>query len=171
MNRNHTREEYLKTVKYLVNTRPNIKFSSDFIIGYPGETEKDFQYTLSLIEEINFINSFSFIYNSRPGTPASKLENVIERVQKKRLIILQDLLKNIQLKENKSQIGKLKEVLIENKVKNEEKYFGRTENLTPVIIDQVNEKDIGKIISVKIKNCNRNTLFGENEKKEREAAA
>ena len=73
MNRKHTREEYLNTIKNLVNVKPEIKFSSDFIVGYPGETQKDFEDTLSLINKVKFINSFSFIYNQRPGTPATKL--------------------------------------------------------------------------------------------------
>ena len=81
------------------------------------------------------------------------------------------MLENIQIKENKNQVGKLKEVLIENKMKNPSKYFGRIDNFTPVIISNVNEKDIGKIIDVRIKNYNRNTLFGVKENMEREVAA
>ena len=171
MNRKHTREEYLRTIKNLIKVKPNLKFSSDFIVGYPGETEKDFQETISLIKEIKFINSFSFIFNSRPGTPASKLKEIDKEKQKMRLIILQNLLENIQIKENKNQIGKLKEVLIENKMKNQNKYFGRTDCLTPVVIINTNEKDLGKIINVRIKSSNRNTLFGIKEKEERVVAA
>ena len=171
MNRKHTREEYLRTIKNLIKVKPNLKFSSDFIVGYPGETEKDFQETISLIKEIKFINSFSFIFNSRPGTPASKLKEIDKEKQKKRLIILQNLLEYIQIKENKNQIGKLKEVLIENKMKNQNKYFGRTDCLTPVVIINTNEKDLGKIINVRIKSSNRNTLFGIKENEERVVAA
>ena len=171
MNRKHTREEYLRTIKNLIKVKPNLKFSSDFIVGYPGETEKDFQETISLIKEIKFINSFSFIFNSRPGTPASKLKEIDKEKQKKRLIILQNLLEDIQIKENKNQIGKLKEVLIENKMKNQNKYFGRTDCLTPVVIINTNEKDLGKIINVRIKSSNRNTLFGIKENEERVVAA
>ena len=171
MNRKHTRKEYLSIIKNLIKVRSDIQFSSDFIVGYPGETEKDFDDTLSLIKEVNFINSFSFIYNSRPGTPAANLKEVNKEIQKKRLIILQNLLENIQIKENKNVVGKLKEVLIENKMKNPSKYFGRIDNFTPVIISNVNEKDIGKIIDVRIKDYNRNTLFGAKENMEREVAA
>ena len=171
MNRKHTQEEYLSVIKNLLKARPEITFSSDFIVGYPGETEEDFQETISLIKKVNFINSFSFIYNARPGTPASNLQEVDNKIQKKRLIILQKLLEDIQIKENKNKIGKLEEVLIENKMRNQAKYFGRIKNLTPVIISNTNEKDIGKIILVRIKNCNRNTLFGIKENMEREAAA
>ncbi len=171
MNRKHTQEEYLSIIKNLLKARPDITFSSDFIVGYPGETEEDFQETISLIKKINFINSFSFIYNARPGTPASKLQEVDNKIQKKRLIILQKLLEDIQIKENKNKIGKLEEVLVENKMRNQTKYFGRIKNLTPVIISNTNEKDIGKIILVRIKNCNRNSLFGIKENIEREVAA
>jgi len=171
MNRKHTREEYLSTIENLIKARPDIKFSSDFIVGYPGETDEDFNDTISLVKKVNFINSFSFIYNSRPGTPASNLEGVEKEIQKRRLIILQNFLGDIQKKENANQVGKLKEVLIENKMKNQKKYFGRIDGLTPVVTSNVNEKDVGKIINVRIKNYNRNTLFGVKENMEREVAA
>ncbi len=171
MNRRHTREEYLSIIRNLVKAKPNINFSSDFIVGYPGETEEDFHDTLSLVKEVNFINSFSFIYNPRPGTPASNLKEIDNEIQKKRLIILQNLLEDIQIKENKKKVGKLKEVLIENKMKNQSKYFGRINNSTPVVITNANAKDVGKIIYVRIKNYNRNTLFGVKESVESEVAA
>ena len=171
MNRKHTREEYLSIIQNLEKAKPDIRFSSDFIVGYPGESEEDFYDTISLVKEVNFINSFSFIYNPRPGTPAFNFETINKEIQKKRLIILQNLLENIQTKENKNQVGKLKGVLIENKMKNQSNYFGRIRNLTPIVISNANEKDIGKIIDVRIKNYNRNTLFGVKENAEREVAA
>jgi len=171
MNRKHTREEYLLIIKNLAKAKPNLNFSSDFIVGYPGETQKDFHDTLSLVKEVNFINSFSFIYNPRPGTPASNFKEIDNQIQKKRLIILQNLLEDIQIKENKKKVGKLKEVLVENKMKNQSKYFGRINNSTPVVISNANVKDIGKIIHVRIKNYNRNTLFGVKENVESEVAA
>jgi len=171
MNRKHTREEYLSIIKNLTNARLDISFSSDFIVGYPGETENDFYDTISLIKEVNFVNSFSFIYNPRPGTPASHLKEIDKETQKRRLTILQNLLQDIQIKENEKKVGKIKEVLIENKMKNQPNYFGRINNSTPVIISNASEKDIGKIILVRIKNYNRNTLFGFKENKENEEAA
>ena len=171
MNRKHTREEYLSIIENLTKARSDINFSSDFIVGYPGETEDDFNDTVSLIKKVNFVNSFSFIYNPRPGTPAYHLKEIDKETQKRRLIILQNILKDIQIKENKKKVGKLKEVLIENKMKNQPNYFGRINNVTPVIIDNANRKDIGKIIHVRIKNYNRNTLFGSKENKESEVAA
>ena len=171
MNRKHTREEYLNIIKNLVTVRPEIKFSSDFIVGYPGETEKDFEDTLSLINNVKFVNSFSFIYNQRPGTPAFKLNPLKKEIQHNRLIILQNLLNNIQNNYNKNQIGKNKKVLIENKMKNQEKYFGRTDSFTPVVTENIDYKDIGKIINVRIKDCNKNTLFGVKENIDKEVAA
>jgi len=171
MNRKHTREEYLNIIKNLVTVRPEIKFSSDFIVGYPGETQKDFEDTLSLINNVKFVNSFSFIYNQRPGTPAFKLNPLKREIQHNRLIILQNLLNNIQNNYNKNQIGKNKKVLIENKMKNQEKYFGRTYSFTPVVIENIDDKDIGKIINVRIKDCNKNTLFGVKENIDNEVAA
>ncbi len=171
MNRKHTREDYLNIIKNLVAVRPEIKFSSDFIVGYPGETEKDFEDTLSLINNVKFINSFSFIYNQRPGTPAFKLNPLKKEIQHNRLIILQNLLNNIQNNYNKNQIGKNKKVLIENKMKNQEKYFGRTDSFTPVVTENIDYKDIGKIINVRIKDCNKNTLFGIKENIDKEVAA
>ena len=171
MNRKHTREEYLNIIKNLLAVRPEIKFSSDFIVGYPGETEKDFEDTLSLIKNVKFVNSFSFIYNQRPGTPAFKLNPLKKEIQHNRLIILQNLLNNIQNNYNKNQIGKNKKVLIENKMKNQEKYFGRTDSFTPVVTENIDDKDIGKIINVRIKDCNKNTLFGVKENTDREVAA
>ncbi len=171
MNRKHTREEYLNTITELKQARPEIRFSSDFIVGYPGETEKDFYDTISLINKIKFINSFSFIYNQRPGTPASKQKHIDKETQIERLKILQNLLNIIQLEENNSQIGKSKKVLVENKLKNQESFFGRLDNLTPVIIQNTNKNDVGKIIDVKIKNSNRNNLFGFKENIKNGAAA
>ena len=76
MNRKHSREEYLDIIAKLKKINPEISFSSDFIVGYPGESEKDFNDTISLIKKVNFINSFSFIYSPRPGTPASRMKMV-----------------------------------------------------------------------------------------------
>ena len=96
MNRKHSKEFYIKLIKKIRNKVKDIAFSSDFIVGYPGESEKDFGDTVDLIEKVNFVNSFSFIYNKRPGTPASNLETPDTEVQKKRLVTLQSLLEKIQ---------------------------------------------------------------------------
>ena len=170
MNRKYTREKYLSIVKKMKDISPNIEFSSDFIVGYPSESDKDFEDTIDLIKEVNFVNSFSFIYNKRPGTPASNLESVDTEVQKKRLIIIQSLLEKIQKEKNKKSIGKFKEVLVENRLKNQERFFGRTFDLTPVVFD-AKEEDVGKIIDVEIGSCNQNSLFGFKKSLDKEVAA
>ena len=93
MNRKHTSEEYLKLVEKLKRVNPKIKFSSDFIIGYPGENENDFRDSLKLLKEVEFINTFSFIFSPRPGTPAFKMKKVNNSISKERLNIFQKKLK------------------------------------------------------------------------------
>jgi tRNA-2-methylthio-N6-dimethylallyladenosine synthase len=144
----------------LKKAKPDIKFSSDFIIGYPGETENDFQKTLKLIEKTEFINSYSFIYSTRPGTPASKLAKVEKEVAKKRLIELQKVLEKINTQSKKSFLNKSTEVLFENKMKNQNKYFGRDKFLNAVVVESF-ENLTGQILNVKINNFNHNSLFGE----------
>ena len=136
MNRKYTKEKYLSIVEKMRKISPEIEFSSDFIVGYPGETEKDFNDTIELIKKVNFVNSYSFIYSARPGTPASYLEPVYKEIQK-RLIKLQSILDEVQRIKNKNSIGKFKEVLVENRLKNQIKFFGRTLDLTPVIFDAI----------------------------------
>ena len=95
MNRKHTVEEYLEVIEKLTKVKPGIKFSSDFIIGYPGETDKDFEKTIELMNKIGFINSFSFMFSARPGTPSFKLAKVDSNKAKKRLIEFQRIAENI----------------------------------------------------------------------------
>ena len=170
MNRKYTANEYLKIVKKLRKIYPDFEFSSDFIVGYPGEQEEDFEKTIDFIKKVKFINSYSFVYNKRPGTPAAQLESINSGVQKKRLIILQNLLDKIQIKKNKSFLGKTKKVLIENKMKSSDKFFGRTKELTPVIFENTFEK-VGEIVDVEINNYNRSSLFGFAKKDDKEVAA
>ena len=160
MNRKHTIKEYLKVVEKLIELRPNIKFSSDFIIGYPTETYEDFQQTLKLMNNIKFINSYSFIFSARPGTPAYNLEMVNEKEAKKRLVEFQSLADKIKINYRKELINKNAKVLFENKAKNENKYFGRDEYFNSVIVESKCNL-IGKIKDVKILTVNQNTLFGE----------
>ena len=171
MNRKHSREEYLDIIAKLKKINPEISFSSDFIVGYPGESEKDFNDTISLIKKVNFINSFSFIYSPRPGTPASRMKMLDTKIQKKRLIILQNLLEKIQIKINCDKIKKVEEVLVENRLKNQTQYFGRTKDLTPVILSNIGDDDIGNIIKVRIDKCDKKSLFGRKCSNEREVAA
>ena len=166
MNRKHNIEDYSKIITSLKEVKPNIKFSSDFIIGYPGETEADFCQTLELIKKTRFINSYSFIYSARPGTPASKLANVENKVAKERLIKLQEILEKINSKSKKDFLNKSIEVLFENKMKNQNKYFGRDEFLNSIVVES--EEDLtGQLLDVKINNFNHNSLFGEIIQKEK----
>ena len=160
MNRKHTINEYLKTFDKLKEINSKIEFSSDFIVGYPGEDEKDFNETINLIKKIKFINSYSFIYSPRPGTIAADLELIDKKVLSKRLKKVQGELFENQIIMNKSLENKTLNVLAENLTKDKTHVFGRSEHMTSVIFNG-KKSDIGKIVSVKIKNSNRNTLFGE----------
>ena len=160
MNRKHTVDYFLEIFYRLKNINPNIEFSSDFIIGYPGEEKKDFDNTLNLIKEVKFINSFSFIFNPRPGTVAANLDLIDEKISKDRLEKIQCQLYENQISMNKSLENKTISVLAENLTEDKTKIFGRSEYMTSVIFDGA-EKDIGKIVSVKVLKSNRSTLLGE----------
>ena len=161
MNRKHDIKYYLDIIDKLKSINKNIKISSDFIVGYPGEKEKDFEDTINLVKKVGFVNSYSFIFSPRPGTPAATKKLNDLDINKKRLIKLQKTLENFQNENNKLYLNKYCEVLIENKLDNEEKYFGRTKYMIPVIFKRANCK-VGEIINVKIKSFNQNNLFGFN---------
>jgi len=160
MNRKHTVEEYVEIFKKLISVKPEIKFSSDFIIGYPGETNDDFKHTVKLINQIGFINSFSFIFSARPGTPAYNLTKVDTSEAKNRLIEFQRIAENIKTNYRKNLIKKTVKVLFENKMKSGNRYFGRDEHFNSVIVDSNNDLT-GMIKNVKILKGNQNTLYGE----------
>ena len=160
MNRKHSIEEYLKVIEKVKKAKQNIEFSSDFIIGYPGETYEDFQKTIELMNNVKFINSYSFIYSARPGTPAYHLTSINHDDAKKRLADFQDTAEKIKTKYRNNLINKISMVLFENKTKNQNKYFGRDEYFNSVIVEsKINL--IGKIKNIKILDINQNTLFGE----------
>ena len=164
MNRKHTVDDYLKVYERLKKINAEIEFSSDFIIGYPGETQKDFEDTLELIKKIKFINSFSFIFSPRPGTKAAKLEMIEKNIAKERLTLIQEELFNNQIEINKSLENNTINVLVENKMEKQNKLFGRNKYISPVIFDG-NENLIGKVVKVKVQTSNQNTLFGLLDKK------
>ena len=159
MNRKHNIEEYLEVYENLKSINPKIEFSSDFIIGYPDEDDEDFKKTMELIDKVGFINSYSFIFSSRPGTVAAGLELVDSKKSKKRLEIIQKKLFENQIRKNKSLEGKILNILVENRMKDRVKLFGRTEYMTSVIFDG-NDDCIGKVVQVQITSSNQNTLFG-----------
>ena len=160
MNRKHKIDHYLKVYDELKKINQSIEFSSDFIIGYPGESEKDFQSTVDLIKKVNFINSYSFIFSPRPGTKAEGLDLTDKKISMKRLEFIQNLLSDNQTQMNKKLENRTIDVLVENLTEDKSKAFGRTEYMTSVIFNGKREH-IGKIVKVKITNSNRTTLFGE----------
>ena len=160
MNRKHTIEEYLRTFDKLKEINSKIEFSSDFIIGYPGEEDQDFKDTFNLIERVKFVNSYSFIFSPRPGTVAENLKLIEKKITIERLEKIQHILFENQIQMNKSLEEKVVDVLVENLTDDNSKAFGRSEYMTSVIFNG-KKSDIGKIVKVKIKNSNRNTLFGE----------
>ena len=161
MNRKYNSYDYRKIIEKLKKSNPNIEISSDFIIGYPGETEKDFDATLKLVEEIKFTQSYSFIYSERPGTKSASEDDTINlKVKKERLSILQDKLKDIQLKYNKSFYNKHVKVLVENQsISNPRYFFGRTPFMQSVYLESDRVK-IGEEMNVKITSCNHKSLYG-----------
>tara|TARA_A100001011_G_C14265461_1_gene824456 strand:- start:1080 stop:1919 length:840 start_codon:yes stop_codon:yes gene_type:complete len=169
MNRKHTVEKYIEIYEKLIKINPDIKFSSDFIISYPGETKSDFNETLNLVKKINFINSFSFIFSPRPGTKAANLDLIDIRVAKERLVEIQNYLFKFQLKINESFVNKSIDVLVENELIGQKKLFGRNQYMNPVIFEG-SKNLIGKNINIKIEHVNQNSLFGKIEKNNKRAA-
>ena len=134
MNRKHTVEQYVDVCDKILKNNPEVKFSSDFIVSYPGEEQCDFEDTLNLIKKIKFINSFSFIFSPRPGTKAGEFETIDNNISKDKLIEMQNLLFKYQIQTNKSYKDRTVSVLIENKMNNN-KLFGRNKYLNSVICD------------------------------------
>ncbi|MDC0445599.1 tRNA (N6-isopentenyl adenosine(37)-C2)-methylthiotransferase MiaB [Candidatus Pelagibacter sp.] len=160
MNRKHTISEYYKIYDRLKEINQNIQFSSDFIIGYPGEEDIDFNATFELIQKIKFINSYSFIFSPRPGTVAADLKLTEKKISMDRLEKIQSQLYQNQMQVNKSFENKTINILVENFADDKTQVFGRSEYMTSVIFNGKKE-DIGKIVPVKINKSNRTTLFGE----------
>ena len=161
MKRGHTAVEYKSKIRNLKKIRPDISLSSDFIIGFPGETEEDFNNTMKLIDEVGFDKSFSFIYSKRPGTIASSLpDDVKSSVKKHRLSLIQDKLNKNTEEISKSMIGSIQKVLVEGPSKKGPTLSGRTENMrTAHFIG--NSDLIGKLVSVKITDGVGNSLKAE----------
>tara|TARA_B100000941_G_scaffold289296_1_gene267979 strand:+ start:3077 stop:4372 length:1296 start_codon:yes stop_codon:yes gene_type:complete len=160
MNRKHNTNEYIEIINSLKKLNPKIEFTSDFIIAYPGETENDFQSTLALMSKIKFVNSYSFIYSPRPGTPSSNLNLINKKIAVRRLEQFQKLSKQIRENYFKKLLNNKVKVLFENKVKDQNKFFGRDEHYNPVVVE-TKENLSGKIVNVLIKSFSQNTLFGE----------
>ena len=149
MNRKHTRGQYIEIVEKIKNIRPDIALSSDFIVGFPGERDIDFDSTMELIEKVKFSIAYSFMFSPRPGTPAYKLKDIDKKIKKARLSALQSLLKKHQKEYNKSFVGKKIEVLFDRKGRHENQYIGRSIYNQSVFINS-QENLIGKINEVSI---------------------
>ena len=160
MNRKHSIKTYLDVFNKLKKINHNIEFSSDFIIAYPGEEQSDFEETIRLIDEIKFINSYSFIFSPRPGTVAADLQLIDKMKSMERLEIVQQRLFDNQINMNRKLENTIINVLVENRTEDKSKLFGRSEYMTSVLFSGSDDL-IGKIVKIKIKNSNRNTLFGE----------
>ena len=160
MKRKHTAIEYKEMIRKVRSVRPEISVTSDFIIGYPGETEQYFRETLRLIDEVGFDDGYSFIYSKRPGTPAAyEDDNIPLSIKKERLSVVQNLIRTNSKKYLEKLIGTNQEVLVEGQSKKSSELFGRT--LTNKIVHFKAPKSlVGKIIQVDIMSANRSSLIG-----------
>lgn len=159
MNRKHTADDYRKIIEKFRKVRPDLLLSGDFIVGFPGETDKDFLETLQLVKDIKYGQSYSFKYSSRPGTPAANREEVCESLKKDRLAELQLLLSKQQMDIQKSMIGKEVKVLFEKPGRLNNQMGGKSEYLHAVHVIGSSLKK-GDIKSVKIINTEANSLGG-----------
>lgn len=162
MKRSYTIEDYESIIKKLIIARPNIQISSDFIVGFPGESEIDFQKTMIFVKNINFDMSFSFIYSNRPGTPASQMKDDIDlQEKKKRLYLLQDRINMQTMLWSRKMFGTIQSILVEGvSDKNIMELYGRTEN-NRIVTFKGPYKTIGQFVDVKIKKVHTHSLKGE----------
>jgi len=160
MNRRHTRSEYLAAIGRLREARPDLAFTSDFIVGFPGETEQDFRDTFALVEEVGYSGAFSFMYSPRPGTPAADMDGqVADEVKSERLQRLQALIARQQRDYNAQFVGDTLEVLLEKPGRLPGQLVGKTPYLQTVQVTAPPEM-IGEVIPVTITEMGTNTLFG-----------
>ncbi len=170
MNRQHTAEEYLAIIERLRSARSDIAISGDMIVGFPGETDTDFEATMQLVRDVNYASCFSFKYSKRPGTPGAAMFNQIaEEVKTERLLALQALLNEQQVSFNESQIGRTLPVLFEREGRLDGQLHGRSPYLQAVHVDAPADM-IGKIGNVRIEGASRNALSGILETSEQSAA-
>jgi tRNA-2-methylthio-N6-dimethylallyladenosine synthase len=160
MNRRHTGEEYIRLIERIREARPDIALSSDFIVGFPGETDEDFEQTLALVEKVKFAQAFSFKYSSRPGTPGADMDgHVSEEVKSVRLERLQAVLMRQQREFAESQVGQTMDILLEKIGRMPQQLIGRSPWLQSVNVDSTG-LEIGQIVRVKIDSIGPNSLFG-----------
>ncbi|CAH0188444.1 tRNA-2-methylthio-N(6)-dimethylallyladenosine synthase [Agrobacterium fabrum] len=161
MNRRHTGEEYIQLIEKIRSARPDIAMSGDFIVGFPGETDRDFEDTMAMVETVKYAQAFSFKYSTRPGTPGADLtDQVAEDVKAERLERLQALLLRQQKEFAESLVGKTMDVLLEKPGRMPEQLIGRSPWLQSVNLDAKTLK-IGDIVNVRITATGPNSLFAE----------
>ena len=160
MNRRHTSGQYLDVVARLKEANPKLEMSSDFIVGFPGETDKDFEQTLDLVRKIKYIQAFSFKYSRRAGTPAAVMENQVEeKVKKERLDILQNLLFSYQEQFNQASVGKVMPVLFEQHGRHKGQLIGRTPYMQNLHA-KADESLLNHIVDVRVESATTNSLSG-----------
>lgn len=162
MKRNYTIDIFLDAVERIKSYRPDLRVSSDFIVGFPGETDHDFQQTMSLVNEVKFDSSFSFIYSKRPGTPASKLEdNTSQDEKKERLKILQEQLNHYHRQHSRSMVGSIQRCLVTGLAKRSpEQLQARTECNRVINFDLENISFIGKLVDIEVTEALSYSLLG-----------
>ncbi len=161
MNRRHTKDDYLRVVDKLMTANPNVRMSSDFIVGFPEETDKDFQDTMDVVNRVQYIQAFSFKYSKRPGTPAAIMPNQVEeKVKKERLEILQARLFELQEQFNNSCLGKTMPVLFESKGRHAGQLVGRTPYMQNLHA-KLDKTYLNKIVNIKVTEATTNSLSGE----------
>ena len=162
MNRKYTKEQYLRLIEKIKEKVPNVLFSTDIIVGFPGETEEQFEDTLDVVKKVNFEQIFMFIYSRRKGTPADKMENQVpEEIKHKRFDMLKELFEKQVEENNKKYIGTKQIILVEGYSKNNNKFLTGRTNSNKVVIFEGNEDLIGKVVNLKIVSEHKWYLKGE----------
>ena len=159
MNRHYDTEKYMYIVDKVKKIRHDISLSTDIIVGYPTETEEDFEKTLDIVKKVRYDSAFTFIFSPRPNTPAAKLKEIDENIVKDRFNRLTDLMNSIQLENHEGTIGNRYEILVESYNEREHTLEGRNPYGRLVVFDGERE-DIGKIVEVEIEKINTFTSFG-----------
>ncbi|MDI3547606.1 MAG: tRNA-2-methylthio-N6-dimethylallyladenosine synthase [Halanaerobiales bacterium] len=162
MNRGYTREGYLNLIKRIKEAIPDASITTDFIVGFPGETEEDFAETMDIVKRVRFDMAFTFIYSPRTGTPAAKMpEQIPEDRKKERLERLMELQNRISLENNQKLIGEVLEVLVDGESKNNPEMYSGRDRKNKLVIFSKKEGIKGEIVPVKINKAQSFTLFGE----------
>jgi len=160
MNRKHKASEYLSIISKLRAYRPDVAFTSDFIVGFPGETEEDFQATMRLVEEVTFATAYTFKYSPRPGTPAAELEDQIpEDVKDRRLHALQALIAKQQRAFQESMVGQVLDVLVDRKGKKPGQLTGKSPHMLAVSFE-ADPSLMGEVVQVEVTESGTNSLVG-----------